>query len=358
MTHYLKNGNIFNVTRDAAIDIRDTLPVGTYAVKFNPFDSQFFLEAVTPFKAAGKLYGDVLENAERILNTFHERPNQTGVLLSGVAGTGKTMLARVLSTQAAEQGIPTLMVNDKLFGEGFNAFMQTIEQPAVVIFDEFEKVYDKDEQAALLTLFDGVYQSKKLFIVTANDKYRINNHMINRPGRIFYNIEYNGLDTAFVFEYCEANLHDTSHTAKVVSFSTLFESFSFDMLKALIEEMNRYGEGPEKASRILNAKPQDRTSSIYNVTILEDGVPLRDGQYDPSRTMENPLVVEHHLCNRFDSDADDVWGIEFTRADMTDMDVVEGVAEFRTSAHGHDYVIQFQRRVQKSANGASYWDFL
>ncbi|HRZ82907.1 MAG TPA: hypothetical protein P5069_10620, partial [Candidatus Hydrogenedentes bacterium] len=45
--------------------------------------------------------------------------------------------------------------------EAFNTFMQAIEQPLVVLFDEFEKVYDDQEQQALLTLLDGVYPSNK-----------------------------------------------------------------------------------------------------------------------------------------------------------------------------------------------------
>ena len=75
--------------------------------------------------------------------------------------------------------------------------------------DEFEKTYTKEGknyQAKILTLFDGVYSSKKLFLLTCNDKSKMDSHMLNRPGRLYYLLEFHGLDQAFIREYCEDNL--------------------------------------------------------------------------------------------------------------------------------------------------------
>lgn len=255
MSFYLKKGHTFWPTPEGAIDLRDHLPVGTYTVRAST--EGFYLDESNDFRTSGKIYGKTPRHADRILATFHDRPNATGVLLNGEKGSGKTMLAKMISEKAGEQGISTLIVNTSFHGDAFNAFMMSIGEPCVVIFDEFEKVYDDKEQEAILTLMDGVFPTKKLFILTVNDKYKVNSHMRNRPGRVFYMIEYKGLDADFIREYCEDNLKNKAHITQVCRLTLPFNSFNFDMLKALVEEMNRYDETPNQAMEMLNAKPYD-----------------------------------------------------------------------------------------------------
>ena len=135
--------------------------------------------------------GNVAKTSSRILNTFLDRPRSTGVLLVGEKGSGKTLLAQYTAIIAAnEKNIPTIVINKPWHGDQFNAFIQSIDQPAVILFDEFEKTYrrgdgDINYQEKILTLFDDVYSSQKLFLLTCNDKYRMNSHMMNRPGRLY-----------------------------------------------------------------------------------------------------------------------------------------------------------------------------
>jgi hypothetical protein len=156
------------------------------------------------------------------------------------------------------------------------------------LFDEFEKTYDRDEQEAILTLLDGVFPSKKLFMLTTNDKYRVDYHMRNRPGRIFYMLDFKGLDPEFIREYCQDNLQNTGHIDKIVNISGLFAEFNFDMLKALVEEMNRYDESPQEALRMLNAKPEFDGGSNYNVEVVHNGE-LVKGDVNPAVFNGNPL---------------------------------------------------------------------
>jgi hypothetical protein len=80
----------------------------------------------------------------------------------------------------AKQGVPTIVINAPWCGDKFNTLIQSIQQPCIVMFDEFEKVYSSEEQEAMLTLLDGIYSSKKLFLLTSNDKWRVDSHMRNR----------------------------------------------------------------------------------------------------------------------------------------------------------------------------------
>jgi len=91
------------------------------------------------------------------MRTFTDRSNSTGVLLTGEKGSGKTLLAKHLSIMGYDMGIPTIVINSAWTGDSFNKLIQDIEQPLIVMFDEFEKVYNREEQEKMLTLLDGVY---------------------------------------------------------------------------------------------------------------------------------------------------------------------------------------------------------
>jgi len=298
MSHFFRNGNTFRVADDKAIEVHEFLPAGNYIVKMDPFEN-FFLEEVEPFKPIKKVYGDALKNADRILNTFEKREVSTGVLLNGEKGSGKTLLAKTLSIEAGNKGIPTIIINTDWHGDKFNKLIQDINQPAIIMFDEFEKVYGEETQEAVLTLMDGVFPTKKLFVLTCNDKWRINTHMRNRPGRLYYMIDYKGLDHAFIIEYCEDNLNAKQHIEKICTIASMFDQFNFDMLKALVEEMNRYDESPADALRILNAKPEFDSGSKYSVEVTFEGEKVDDLRRDEWKG--NPLNDEVHFSFYFKS---------------------------------------------------------
>lgn len=288
MSFYLKDGDTLWPTQEGVYDVRTSLPLGNYTVGSSI--KGFYLKPITDFDITGKIYGKTTRQAERILATFQDRPNSTGVLLNGEKGSGKTMLAKMISQKAAALGISTLVINTAFTGDAFNMFIQSIDEPCVIVFDEFEKVFDDKEQEATLTLLDGVYPSKKLFVLTVNDKYRVNQHMRNRPGRIFYMLDFKGLDADFIREYCIDNLKNQSHVEQVVRLNMMFDSFNFDMLKALVEEMNRYDETANQALEMLNAKPIDAGTVRHKVEVYMGGKKLEDDQVNPSVIRGNPVA--------------------------------------------------------------------
>lgn len=294
MTHFIKKGKTFRLQCKEALDLRDRLPVGTYTVNVD-CTGEYFLEGIDSFEIKHKLYGDTTRHSGRILQTFLDRKNaSTGVLLAGCKGSGKTLLAKMIAIQAAEQDIPTLVVNQEFCGEGFNTFMQQINQPLIVLFDEYEKVYQPQSQEKLLTLLDGVHPSQKLFLLTCNDKWRVNENMRNRPGRIYYMLDFDGLGPQFIREYCQDNLLNKDHVEKVVSISGVFRSFNFDLLRGMVEEMNRYSETPAEVLKFLNARPSfDLKQVQYTVRLRAPDGTVYSGRKDGISTWNgNPLHTE------------------------------------------------------------------
>jgi hypothetical protein len=245
------------------------------------------------------------------------------------------LLAKNLAIEAAKRlSIPCIVINAPWVGDKFNAFMQMIEQPCMVLFDEFEKVYDAEDQEKALTLLDGVFPSKKLFVLTCNDKWRIDSHMRNRPGRLFYMLDYKGLDANFIMEYCNDNLKPEllKHAEKLCQIASLFAQFNFDMLKATVEEMNRYDEAPEDALRMLNVKPEFDSGNKFSMKVIKDGEEVKATDMERHEWTGNPLQgqVQVHIKKYeeiADEDGDFDWdwsAVKFNASDIKKIDSQTG----------------------------------
>lgn len=378
----------FLPTAQDAVVLKPTLPVGTYSLLIDP-DMGWYFKPVDNMTLPSKIYGKTNRYAERIINTFKTRDASTGLFLVGDKGTGKTLLSKTISNLCLEEGFPTVLINHEYTGDSFNTLVQSMNTPTIFIFDEFEKVYDNDHQEKVLTLFDGVFPTKHMFILTTNDSGygRTNDMLRNRPGRMFYSIKFKGLDSDFVREYAEDVLLNKSHINDVVKVASIFgEGFNFDILKALVEEMNRYNETAMEAIEILNADPfanrYDRTT--YTVELFVNGHKY-NGNFNPQTWQGSPLshanieidifkqnnldVVRSELFGKEKEteqtnqqnpdvalelmnqanvwDEDNECFIYATRGDLVDMDAGSGSYKYEVQEHGLTFTVRFKRKEEK-----------
>jgi DNA polymerase III delta prime subunit len=304
MSYFLRSGINWRVTTKESMDLHEQLPVGNYTVEQDEYGN-FFLKQIESFEIPDKLYGNIVKYTNRIINSFWDRPFQTGVLLNGEKGSGKTLLAKNISVELAKQNVPTIVINRDWVGDGFFKLLQDIEQPCIVMFDEFEKVYKLEQQEHILTLLDGVFASKKLYILTVNDKWRIDQHMRNRPGRIFYMIDFKGLSREFIREYAQDKLINQDYIEQLCNITSVFSDFNFDMLKALVEEMNRYNESPVEALEMLNIKVEHDNSAKYRITLYKNGKIVPDNKLDTDIFVGNPLNNSAIEIWHYDGNDDD-----------------------------------------------------
>ena len=298
MTHFIKRGDKYFLASESELDVRPNLPAENFIINVCPETQQLSLEKISKFELPKQLYGNTKKTANRIIRTYRERGTNTGVLLVGEKGSGKSLLAKVICDQAK---IPVIVINANISGDSFCKFLQSIEQECIIFFDEFEKTYsisDRDgdkvsTQESILTLLDGVYSSKKLFLFTSNSKFRIDENMRNRPGRIYYFLEFFGIEENVLKQYCEKNLNNKSHFPNIFKISQIFTKLNFDMPKALVEEVNRYDEDPFSALKFLNIKQEFEGSSKYVCTLKKKNKIVAESELVSTVVKINPLIDEY-----------------------------------------------------------------
>ncbi len=257
----------------------DKLPVGVYKADCGQFTG-FFLERHPDIKITEKLYGSHKDKVNKILDAFPKFERNLGVIFSGDKGIGKSVAAKLMTELAVERGLPVILVNEYL--PGISNFLNQIEQEVVVIFDEFDKTFEggrdsegRDKQTELLTLLDGFGVGKKLFVVTCNNLYRLNDFLVNRPGRFHYHIVFSYPSDDEIREYLTDKLDTEFHKEidNVVAFSKRVD-LNYDCLRAIAFELNN-GLTFAEAIKDLNIVNTDRGYDKYVAFLtLSDGTKM------------------------------------------------------------------------------------
>lgn len=276
----IQTGNIFRVY-DNSMKVYDQLPPASYLVSFDKNEG-FYLSLYNDIEIKEKVYGVHEAKVDKTLASFHEFNRNLGIILSGAKGIGKSLFAKLLSKKGIEQGFPLIIVNSYIPGVG--EYINNIEQEVIVLFDEFDKVFKEKNngssspQAELLTLFDGIAQGKKLFVVTCNDITGLNNFLVNRPGRFHYHLRFSYPEGEEIKEYLMDALDEKYYGEinAVIAFSKKTR-LNYDCLRAIAFELN-HGLTFKEAIKDLNIVNIE--NEIYTLTLyLDNGEKLkaRDG---------------------------------------------------------------------------------
>lgn len=223
----------------------DKLPAGTYNIVFSKMSGFSLLERSNVEEQNEKIYGNYIPKIEKTMRSFELSKKNFGVMLSGDKGMGKSMFSRMLSLEAIKRDIPVIIVDN--YVPGISNFISSIEQEVMIMFDEFDKTFKKeggdsnfDPQEELLTLLDGFDNGKKLFVMTCNNLWNINEFLVNRPGRVHYHFRFSYPSIDEIKEYFKDKLSEDDYNkniSSIISFASKIE-ISYDMLKAIAFEIN------------------------------------------------------------------------------------------------------------------------
>ena len=224
-------------------EILEELKPSIYSVQFNQMSGFSLLREAEHIAVPERCYGSAQKNVDRVLHSFMSREEPMGTLLSGISGSGKTLFTKLISNECVKRDIPVILVNDSYDIDELSSFLGKIQQRCVVIFDEFEKTYpigskdeDRESEAGILRLLDGVLSTPKLFLLTCNETERLSKFLLNRPGRVRYHFEYDRLEDDVVKQYLTERGVAEEPAHEIFKLSKLIPKLSFDILRAIVDE--------------------------------------------------------------------------------------------------------------------------
>lgn len=244
------------------------LPIATYSIGYHQ-QMGFWLVKHNDLEVnEERIYGSHSRKVDKVFNSFKLSERNFGIILSGKKGIGKSLFARMIAEKAIENDLPVIIVDTAI--PGISDFLSSIEQEVVIIFDEFEKTFGKsgkddsnDPQIEMLSLFDGIDNGKKLFVITCNRVYDLNEFLVNRPGRFHYHFEIGCPTSEEVRDYLKDKLGNgyQEDIEKVVKLAQMSD-ITYDCLRAIAFDL-RQGYPLEETLLDLNINyEQDVTFDI------------------------------------------------------------------------------------------------
>jgi len=215
----------------------------------------YFLPYAERFGLPKKLYGSATTIAERIVKRYlMDKEQSLGVAFIGIKGSGKTELAKLVCNMLLEQGYPVIFISG--ISPDVNLIEKLDELRDVVIFiDEFGKLIPHNLQGKMLTFLSDPKKTHKLFIITENKVNYLSMYLYNRPGRLKYFIEFEGLTKEVIEEYCKDHGVDEKFTKELIRRAVTKEDFTFDHLKAIVEEKKLFPDSTlDQIVELLNVK--------------------------------------------------------------------------------------------------------
>ena len=212
-----------------------------YNINVDRYTSEISLEVAPDFVMPNKLYttNEDTKFMNKVLNRYKKSTNGfTGVMLSGLKGSGKTIMSKRI---ALESNLPIILID-----KGFNPrllknFLNMINNINIcIIFDEVDKIGEDYSDDYLLQILDGVNTTgRNLILFTANDSSGMNRYLMDRCSRIRYWKEFDEIDPSMIRTILKDKLDDKTEVDTLTDFIVNnFGCISFDNVCSFAVEVN------------------------------------------------------------------------------------------------------------------------
>lgn len=167
-----------------------------YTLNADKYSDIMYLQEDKDFEFPEKYYltdADI-KFIDKVVGTFDKTDKlTTGVLFSGIKGSGKTLMAK---KTAQMSNLPIIVVDPSISASDVEAFFSQIHEDVCVIFDEIDKYWST---RYMLSFLDGIKPScKKLVLCTANNEKDIDEYLNDRCSRIRYKRTFDSLSKSAV----------------------------------------------------------------------------------------------------------------------------------------------------------------
>lgn len=283
----IKDGRV-HMFYEGSIEVIHHLEPGNYEFSMGKV---LCLESMGKFGFPGKLYDIEKPFRDQVLKTFRAHPGNTGVLLQGYKGQGKTICAKLL---AQESNLPVVLIASRIpIGVDFVSFINSLKTDLVVFVDEFEKLFPPSysnssegyhPQDSFLGFMDGAISSKykRLFILTTNDS--VNDKFMNRPSRIRYFKKYEFMDEKVYDMIIEDKLENKKFEADLRD-NVYHTDCTIDLLCSIIDEINIQEMPYSSFKQWFNHKSESMTYDIFEYVAK-----TKEWKFVESTDSERPIV--------------------------------------------------------------------
>ena len=178
-------GTDYELINGKVYDLMEESGVGVYLKETKDFE----------FPKNYSLSDEDLRFIKKSINAFNRTTKMTtGVMLSGIKGSGKTLMAKYIAKQTK---LPIVVVDPRVYALDVEVFFSKTDTPCCIIFDEIDKQWNTSK---LLSFLDGVKPTcKKLVICTCNKEDDIDAYLNDRCSRIRYKKRFTSLDKTAAF---------------------------------------------------------------------------------------------------------------------------------------------------------------
>lgn len=280
-----------------------------YTLKYDAtLKTLYYLPTGKKFPLPSKIYGSSPKIAYRVWNDYVTSKKSTGILLTGIPGSGKSNLGSILANTALENGMGVLMLSgDIKVNNELISILNDLEN-TVIFIDEFGKIFNRSSQELMLTMFSDMSNNKKIFILTENKANWVSEFILNRPGRIRYHIDFERIDKETYDDYIRHFNITADFKADLDKVYASSRVFCFDHLQALVTEHLKY--------------PNEKLEDMLSVLNLSTLVPptkykVLSFKYNGAKSAEfnviEPSVVSKKALESYD-------GVRFYLKEQTDSD--------------------------------------
>lgn len=270
------------------------LPV-IYEIKRDEKSKEYFLVPILDkFELPKKIYGTSEKIAARVWNHYVKSGKSSGIMLTGKSGTGKTDVGKIISNIALSYKIPVVRIINIQFTIELIAFLNSLSD-VVLFFDEFSKNVKYDMQDAMLSMFSEMDNTRKIYIITENEKNTINRYIRNRPGRIRYHQEFERIEKEVLIGVATERGVSNKFLKDLVGLYDRSREFSFDHLDAIVSEhLNYPNETIDEIVSVLNLGilTKERKYSLISVKEISSGKEL---MFQPHTMTRQDVIAEYSI---------------------------------------------------------------
>lgn len=221
----------------------DLTPGMVYNINVDRYTDEISLEESSGLFLPSKVYCTQRDERfiDKVINSYNlSESGFTGVMLAGLKGSGKTVMAKVIANKS---GLPIINIDKHIRPYILRNLVEKLDDTSVCfLFDELDKVLADYDDSVLLQVLDGSdTKGKHMILFTCNDDDEISEYLIDRCSRIRYWREFGEMSPSLIMEILNDKLNDKKEVKSLTDFiKDNFEVCSFDNIASFVKEANDY----------------------------------------------------------------------------------------------------------------------